>query len=219
MSGTTKVTGPGDIMQIFGGIQATGVLTAALKLGVFAAMERGATDADAIAKAIECPERTTRVLLDATVAIGLVEKKGTTYALTPVASNHLVPGKPQYLGDAANIFSSPMIWGELAHLDAVVRNGGTLLTEHAETAKNPFWEMFAQSSAAMATPTAHAIVGLVGEHLKKKPNARVLDVAAGSGIHGYTIDIARWGKECGLGAAHVEPSRTGPSSLVVMDKA
>ena len=31
-------------------------------------------------------------------------------------------------------------------------------------------------------------------------------------------DIARWGQQCGLGAAHVEPSRTGPSSLVIMDK-
>ena len=339
MSGTTKVTGPGDILQIFGGIQATGVLTAALKLGLFAAIDRGAGDADAVARSIECPARTTRILLDATVAIGLVEKKGATYALTSAASNHLVPGKPQYVGDVANIFSSSMIWTELAHLDAVVRNGGTLLAEHAETEKNPFWEMFAQSSAAMAMPTAQAIVGLLGEHLAKKPKARVLDVAAGSGIHGYTLakavptveltqidwpnvlekskawqdrlgvdaarvtriagsffdvdwkgpydvvllcnvyhhfddatcvtitkkaaqalapggklvveeflydpeianpmgamfgvlmmawtrkgqtyaasDIARWAKEAGLGAAHVEPSRTGPSSLVIVDK-
>ena len=53
----------------------------------------------------------------------------------------------------------------------MVRNGGTLLAEHAETEKNPFWEMFAQSSAAMAMPTAQAIVGLLGEHLAKKPKA------------------------------------------------
>jgi 2-polyprenyl-3-methyl-5-hydroxy-6-metoxy-1,4-benzoquinol methylase len=187
MSGTNKVTGPADIMQIFGGVQATGVLTAGIKLGLFGAIDRGASDVDAVARATECPARTTRILLDATVAIGLVEKKGTTYSLTAAARDHLVPGKPQYLGDVANIFSNPMLWHEFGRLDAVARHDGTLLESHAETEKNPFWETFAQSSAALAMPTGQQLAELLGEHLAKKPKARVLDVAAGSGIHGYSL--------------------------------
>jgi hypothetical protein len=40
-------------------------LNAAVKLGVFGAIDRGAHDAAAIARALECPPRSTRILLDA----------------------------------------------------------------------------------------------------------------------------------------------------------
>jgi 2-polyprenyl-3-methyl-5-hydroxy-6-metoxy-1,4-benzoquinol methylase len=178
---------PGTIFQLFGALQASAVLNAAVKLGVFGAIDRSAHEATAIARALECPPRSTRILLDALVAIGLVTKSGETYDATPLARDHLVPGKPMYVGDVANIFTSPMVWTEMARFDEVVRNDGTLRADHAETPGNPFWESFARSSAAMALPAAMALDGILGDHLASKPKAKVLDVAAGSGIFGATL--------------------------------
>ena len=68
-----------------------------------------------------------------------------------------------------------------------IRNDGTVLSEHAETPKNPFWEAFARSSASMAFPSAQQISGLLADFLKTKPKVRALDIAAGSGIYGLTL--------------------------------
>ena len=179
--------GPGAIMQTFFGIHAASTLAASIRLGVYGALAGGARTADEVAAKIGAPVRSTRVLLDATSALGFLTKKGGEYALAPHAADHLVPGKPQYMGDVANILLSPEHAAEYVRLDEVVKNGGTMLHAHAETPQHPFWETFAASSAALAFPAAQALDGIVGAHLASKPKARVLDIACGSGIYGLTL--------------------------------
>ena len=119
--------------------------------------------------------------------LGLLTKEGGKYGLTPLASEHLVPGKPMYLGDMRNIFASPMFWSAMPRLAETVKKGGTTMETHAETPAHPFWETFAQSSAAMAFPGSMALDGIVGKWIDGKPKCRVLDIAAGSGIYGFTL--------------------------------
>jgi SAM-dependent methyltransferase len=179
--------GPAGLMQMMQGAQATALLATGIQLGVFEKLDGGALDAKRAAERIHCPERSTHVLLDALSALGLLQKRGDTYALSPVASDFLVPSKPTYLGGMANIFAGPMMWSANARLADAVRGGGTILPEHAETPNHPFWETFAQSTSGIAFPSAMVLDSLVGEFVASKPKARVLDVAAGSGIYGYTL--------------------------------
>lgn len=178
---------PAAVMQLLQGAQASAILSAAIELGVFAKLNEGPLDADQLAAGIRSPTRTTRILADALCVLGLASKTGGKYQLTPLAADHLVPGKPMYMGDVSRIFASPNMWSGMGRLSEAVRAGGSVLESHAETPANSFWETFAQSSAAMAFPGAMALDGLVHEWIAKRPRCRVLDIAAGSGIYGYTL--------------------------------
>ncbi len=234
--------GPETIMHLLQGAQATAILGAGIDVGLFGALAGGAATAETLAERIGCPARTTRMLLDALTVLGLVAPQGAAYALSPAAGEHLVPGKPMYMGDVANIFASPMMWGNMARLGDAVRAGGSVAEMHAETPEHPFWVQFAKSSASFAFPGAATLDGLLRDHIAGKPKVRVLDVACGSGIYGYTLakhpnveltsldwpnvleETRAWGKRLGADAARVkylpgnlfEVDFGGPYDVVVL---
>lgn len=187
--GTTNPSGhgPAQLMQMIQGAQATALITAGVDLGVFGAVAKGARTARQIADAIKTPARSTGVLLDGLAVLGLLTKKDGAYDTTPLSAAHLVPGQPMYMGDATGIFGNSMMWNALSRLADAVRNDGTVLAEHAETPRHPFWETFARSSASMAGPTAGMIAEMLGGWIASKPKVRALDIAAGSGIYGLTL--------------------------------
>ncbi len=187
MSNANEAAGPMAIMQMLQGAQVTGILSAALELNVFQKLAEGPLDARATAERLGCPERSTRILLDALAVLGLLAKNGATYALTPVASEYLVPGKPMFMGDIRGIFASSVFWSALPRLAEAVRKGGTIMDAHAETPENPFWKSFADSSAAIAFPGSMVLDTILGDWIATKPKCRVLDIAAGSGIYGFTL--------------------------------
>jgi len=178
---------PTPILQMLQANQATAVLKTSIDLGVFATLSAAPSSADTVAKAIGCPSRTTGVLLDALAVFGLAERRGATYDLTPLSRAFLVPGGPTYLGDTANIFAGPLLWDAFGHLTEAIRAGGSVMPQHAEVASHPFWETFAQSSAALAFPAAGALSELLASRLGAASKIKVLDVAAGSGIYGHTL--------------------------------
>jgi C-methyltransferase len=230
------------IMQILQGAQASAILAAGIDVGVFGALADGPADAETVASRIKCPARSTRILLDALGVLGILRADGRTYALTPPAADHLVPGKPMYMGDVTGILANPMMWSNFSHLAEAVRKGGTVAETHAETPEHPFWVQFAKSSASFAFPGAAALEALVRDHLASKPAARVLDIACGSGIYGYTLakhpnvrltsldwpnvleETRSWGKKLGVDASRVsylsgslfEVDYGGPYDLVIL---
>jgi C-methyltransferase len=234
--------GPEAIMGLFQAVQASAIVAAGIKVGVFGALGSGGAEAEKVADHIGCPARSTRLLLDALSVLGLVAAEGSHYKLTPLAANHLVPGEPMYMGDVANIFLSPMMWGNLGRLAEAVRADGTVAETHAETPEHPFWLEFAKSSAAFAFPAAAALDGLLKGHLAGKPTVRVLDIACGSGIYGYTLakhpnveltsldwpnvleETRAWGKRLGVDASRVkylpgnlfEVDFAGPYDVVIL---
>lgn len=178
---------PAAIMQMLQAAQATAILSAAIELSVFQKLAEGPLDASATAERMGCPPRSTRILLDALAVLGLLIKEGGKYRLTPTASEHLVPGKPAYLGDMQALFASKVFWTYLPRLAEAVRKDGTILEEHAETPQNAYWETFAQYTAGIAFPGAMSLDAIVGKWIESKPKCRVLDIAAGSGIYGFTL--------------------------------
>lgn len=235
--------GPEPIMQMLQGAQVAGTLNAAIQLQLFAAVAEGATDAEALARRLESPGRSTGILLDALVVLGLLTKQGQRYGLTALADAYLVPGRPMYVGDAAAIMASPMMWEGLLHLADAVRRGGTVLEAHAETPGHPFWETFAKSSRALAVPSATTLAAVLEPWMAARREVRVLDIAAGSGLYGYTllqrypqvtltlldwpnvlIETRRWAERLGVDHKRVryregnlfEVAYDGPYDLIVL---
>lgn len=79
------------------GFMASQVLFEANEAGIFALLEEKHS-ADDIAKIVNWHPRSTRMLLDGLVALGLVKKSGSMYVNLPTAAACLVPGKPAYQG-------------------------------------------------------------------------------------------------------------------------
>ena len=188
METTGNHQGPNAIFQMLNAAQATAVLCSSIELNVFAILSGGALDAEAVAGKINCPARSTRILLEALTVIGLATKDGGKYRLTPMAEEHLVPGRQMYVGDMSGILGSPMMWTGLSRMAEAVRNDGSILSEHAETPSAPFWETFAKSSGSMAMGASLALEAQLHDWTAKRgTKVRVLDVAAGSGIYGYAF--------------------------------
>lgn len=178
---------PEPVMQMMQGAQASGLMFASIKLDVYSKIAEGATSADEIAARIGCPVRSTRILVNALAALGLLTKQGAKYALTPVTETFLVTGKPTFIGSMAELFGSPTFWEGSERFAEAVKNDGTVLGMHAETPKAPFWEMFAKCTGPMAFPAAAVLDGHLSSWIASKPKVRVLDIAAGSGIYGFTL--------------------------------
>ena len=111
------------IVELASAFYGSSVLFAALEADVFTAIRKAGTPAslERLAAATGSDPRGLRLLLDACVAVGLLEKAGDGYANTPAANLALVSGAPHDLTRAVrynrDVYSA---WGKLAEL---VRTG------------------------------------------------------------------------------------------------
>jgi hypothetical protein len=89
-------------------------LFAANRLGVFALLGDGPRPADEVASRLGADARATRLLLNACVALGLLEKQHDAYANTSDTGFFLTPDSPGYMGDAIR-YSDDLypLWGRL----------------------------------------------------------------------------------------------------------
>ncbi|AEB44708.1 MULTISPECIES: methyltransferase [Micromonospora] len=172
------------LMQAY---KSTSLLRTAVELGVFDALADGPATADALATRLGAHPRGMRILLDAMVAISLAGVEDGTYRLPPGADQFLVSKSPYYLGDMTKVISSDWEWDALKRLTDAVRHGGTVMDEHAETAEYEYWVDFASFASAIATPTARVMTNALQEFAAARPSLRVLDLACGHGIYGYTF--------------------------------
>lgn len=90
------------------------VLLTANRIGVFDALAKGPVGIDLLCKQLNTQPRPTRLLLKACVALGLLRETDAGYATSEEADAYLVPGKPDYLGNAIrysdNLYET---WGRL----------------------------------------------------------------------------------------------------------
>lgn len=99
-------------------------LAAAVELDLFSHIAAGKTSAEQVAEAAGASEHGARRLLDALCGMGYLKKSGRSYKLQPSAAEHLVRGKPLYMGDAA--IMGKMMMGQWSMLADVVKSGRPL---------------------------------------------------------------------------------------------
>ena len=92
---------PSRIMSLASIFQDSAVLFAASDLGIFTALSKaGTATAASVAHTLGLDERATGLLLNAAVAVGLVEKDGECFRNTPESDLFLVAGRKGDLSSA-----------------------------------------------------------------------------------------------------------------------
>ena len=166
--------------------QRTAALEAAIELDLFTAIGAGAHTSETLAQRCQTSLRGMRILCDYLVVIGFLTKDENRYGLTPDSAAFLDRRSPTYLATAAAFLHSPMHAEGFSDVTAVVRKGGTILSEEgALKPEHPVWVVFARAMAPLLAFPAELIAQLLDAASGQK--WKVLDIAAGHGLFGVTL--------------------------------
>jgi SAM-dependent methyltransferase len=183
---------PNRIVDMASAVYEAAVLFAASDLGVFKTLAgAGRADLETLVGACGLDRRGGRILLDACVAIGLLEKEGGRYRNSPEAAVFLVPGSPADLSGAIrynrDVYAA---WGRLKEMVLTgkpVERPETHLGEDTERTRT-----FVMAMHGRAVGIGRAVVPL----LELGGRKRVLDVGGGPGTYSVMIAEANPGVEC-----------------------
>jgi ubiquinone/menaquinone biosynthesis C-methylase UbiE len=154
------------------------VIISAVELNVFEAVHQGRHTAEALAEHLAADPRGLRILLNALVALELLEKVGERYGCAPVAESYLVPGAPAYLGDS--ILHNKAVREAWSHLTEVVKTGRP--RRSPERAQDPGRHLghLVKGLYLRNYQTARELARRMGAGSTLK-GLRILDLGAGSG--------------------------------------
>ncbi len=116
------------INRALGGWQPARVLMAANHLDFFTVLGDKALTAEDVASRCGTYPRSTRTLLNASVALGILEKEGDLYRNSAEARESLVRGKPAYIGDA--IAHQEDLWQPWGKLHEAVRSNRRVASDY-----------------------------------------------------------------------------------------
>jgi hypothetical protein len=168
--------------------QTTAALVAAAKLDIFSLVGAGANTIELLSLKTSASVRGIRILCDYLTVIGLLNKEGSTYNLTPPAKRYLDSASSAAVTSSIDFFAAPeMISLLLDDPVSYVRQGGAVAGLGTLSPDNPIWVRFAKAVTPFAAPVAKRVAVYVSG-LQERP-CTVLDVAAGHGLYG--IEVAR----------------------------
>ena len=174
---------PRRLMRILGDFANSQILDASIEYDFFTLIHKGLQSAEEIARAAGTDARATRIVLDSLPALGLIEKRGGKYFLTPTADVFLVKEKPSYVGDFRHVALA--LWDGMAHLKESLKTGKPL--SRLDTgAELQVWEKLVLGIIVIAEPAAKALCDILKIGSERK-GIQVLDIAGGSSIFGMTI--------------------------------
>ncbi len=164
-------------------------LAAAVELQIFSALGRAPGQGVAgLGRELGCSERGLRALLDALVAMELLEKDGESpgerYRNAPLAASYLDENSADYLGDWLADPRPAEDWRRLAEC---VRSGRPLGTVHErESAEDFFPRLIPMLHAVFREPARRGAAELL-RRLPPSAEPYVLDLACGSGVWGIAV--------------------------------
>lgn len=184
MAKQKKVT-PERLMQMAWGYAPPLIVEAAVRHGVFDALDASPKTGAQLARKIRVSERGLAAILNALVGLGLLTRKGSRYALAPESATFLVSTRAPYYGEFFRHTTEHLIpkWLQLRN---VVRTGRPAMAVNDEKEGAGFFADFVESLFPLSYPAANAL----GEHLelsKAQAPVNVLDIAAGSGVWGIAL--------------------------------
>lgn len=175
---------PAPIIQMASAYWSSCVLLTANRIGLFTIVGSGALTIEELAQKLGLSAYPLENFLDALVSLGYLEKRGATYANSPLSRTFLVEGEPAYLGNTIK-YSDDLypIWGQL---EQTLRSGKPALPPHTILGDD-------------AAKTRHFVLGMhnralgIGQSLASAIDLggrkRLLDVGGGPGT--YSCLLAR----------------------------
>jgi (2Fe-2S) ferredoxin/SAM-dependent methyltransferase len=180
---------PDDLRKEMNGFRESRVLLTAIELDAFTAVGSGA-NAEAVAEALGTDGRATETLLNALVALGVMEKREGVFRNAPVAARYLSAGGKD--DSRAALLHTAHLWPRWSTLTECVRQGTSVTRREARRGPSSGvldddeWTTAfiaaMHKNAAFRAPLVVQAIGLEGVR-------RVLDLGGGSGA--YSIAFAR----------------------------
>jgi ubiquinone/menaquinone biosynthesis C-methylase UbiE len=177
---------PDLIFDMLTAYQKAAAVKAAIDLNLFTGLADGTCTAEELAKFCAAAPRGIRILCDHITVLGLLQKSSGKYGLTPDSAAFLNRKSPAYLGGATDFLLSEHLTGAFSHLTDAVRKGGTAEPKQGSvTPEHPMWVTFARAMGGIMKRGAEGLADLLA--LDARPQAKVLDVAAGHGVWGIAV--------------------------------
>ncbi len=180
MSPTARLqTDPYRITSLVTSFYGSATLFAAAELGIFADLAQlRQSSATEIAAALKLDLRSTTLLLDACVALGLLEKDGNFYRNSLDAETYLVPGRPFDLSTLIRM--SREVYPLWTALPEFVRTG--MPVDQGENGKEKDSELLTAQLLSQHVRTL-AIGRPIIRRLDLQGRKRLLEVGAGPGTY------------------------------------
>jgi len=179
----TAPTNPGEIFEISGYYWKTCTLHAGVKLEIFTVLGTGRRTADDVAAAIEGDPRAVAMLLNALVAMGLLDKDGDLFSNSPTASTYLSKGSEQYIGYM--IMHHHHLVQSWAQMDVAVKTGRPM-TKNSTTADEERRESFLMGMFNIAM----GIAPTVANDIDLRDKTKLLDLGGGPGTYAIHFCLA-----------------------------
>jgi len=172
---------PERLMQFAFGYAPPIMISTAVELGVFDALDSGAKTAAELAKSVNASERGLQKLLNGLAGFDFLKKEGDRYSLTPESATFLVSSKPAYYGALYRRLCDNNLHGWLNLADAV--RTGKPVHDVVETSEaGEFFKELVPSLFAVNYPAAQTLARAFTFPSGQSP--RIIDLAAGSGVWG-----------------------------------
>lgn len=140
---------PTPVIDLIEAFRRSKTMFAAVEIGVFDRLERGAADASTLAADLQCDTEALVRLLDACVGLGLLEKRSRGYANAPVSAAYLCRSSPRAMTGYV-LYSNRVLYKLWNHLEDAVHEG-THRWKQTFGVEGPIFEHFFQSKDAMHT--------------------------------------------------------------------
>lgn len=189
--------GLGYLMELATGHYRSKVLFVATNLKIFTLLSKNSMTLDEITDELNIETRPASMLLNACVALKLLEKKDGLYSNSPTAELYLVEGNPKYMEPAFFKFDehSYLLFDKLE--EAIVSNSKQIPTENPE---DP--ELLASCMQIGNThdyryflsamdPIAEWPASVIATTFDFSPFRRLIDVGGGTGVYSVAI-VRKW---------------------------
>ncbi len=183
---TTEWTIP-DLLQLSGGYWSTCALHAGVKLDIFTVLDGTALTAADVAQLRDIDPRATGMLLDALSSLGLLEKRGNTFAATPFAAQNLSKNDPRYMGHI--IMHHHHLMSGWARLDEAVTSGRPIRDRVSHDDDEAVRESFLMGMFNLASLIAPRIAHSVSLSGRRT----LLDLGGGPGTYAIHFCLANPG--------------------------
>ncbi len=171
-----KDLNPSKIQEIANRFKESRVLLTAIELGVFTILDKKRLTSNEIAFQINTNERATDRLLNVLAGMGFLHKKNGKFMNCTEASDYLVKGKDDYLGNLEHTIS---LWDRWSTLTEVVKTGKAVCKKEINDRDNEWLEDFIRAMHYRGVGQAKLyplLLNLSGVN-------KMLDLGGGSGAY------------------------------------
>lgn len=170
---------PDQIMMVQSAPRAYQVLKAAMELNLFESMEKSPKSAEEIAKELKLDKRGTECLLNALVGLHFIaQAKDNKFELIGVSRTYLLQSSDLYMG--LYLKHAEQLDKGWSQLGSAIRSGKPIKEVNTQETAEEFFPALAEGIFPMSYATAQVVARDLADVNHGK--ARILDVAAGSGV-------------------------------------